>query len=269
MDTISTLSFYLSLIFGFGFGLIAVFTIGRLGTTQFFHWLAGTSFFQDSGSKIAYISTLFGRRLGKLWLIIGIPSFILSFILSSKGYSSYPDWVSKLEIVSKFSFVHIIIGGYVLMYIVGRLISSPNRKFNKARISYERIAVSKGYWFDNWGKKNYLDAKSKKTLENVENVFQSILDILLKRNGEYMSIQRKMTLYYQQALLFCTLGKLDKGLEAINNSQKSMDDLDISEYRWEPYEKDTLKSQLYFLEGEILFLKGEKNKAKELFDKIT
>ena len=307
MNTIAAISFYLSLVFGFGFGLIGFFQIGRVGAIQFFHWLSGvppsiasgadnaklalgsagipTSFtdilasmsglsglksFTDIYSyfsrnlreTVSYFSSIFGRALSKLWIFIGIPAFILSVVTSRTGHEYWPTWLNEVGIQSQLQFIIAIVSSYIAAYVIGRLIGSPQRDFNKARILYEGVVAREGYWFDHRNApKHYAQYES--SLSHARDMYDRLASSLKRANDE-MSRQRFMILHYQRALLLSTLGDYKEAELAIEQSRKYKLMLNDSRI-WEPQEESVFESQLLFLEGELVYVRGNKEKARKKF----
>lgn len=307
MNTLAAISFYLSLVFGFGFGLIGFFQIGRVGAIQFFHWLSGFPPSNASGADnaklalgsagiptsltdilasmsglsglksfgniysyfsrnlreiLSYFSSIFGRALSKLWIYIGIPAFILSVVTSRTGHEYWPKWLNEVGIQSQLQFIIAIVSSYFAAYLIGRLIGSPQRDFNKARILYESVVAREGYWFDHRNSPKHY-AQYEAALSRARDMYDRLASVLKNANDE-MSRQRFMILHYQRALLLSTLGDYKEAEIAIEQSRKYK--LILNDARvWEPQEKSVFESQLLFLEGELAYVRGYREKAINKF----
>lgn len=309
MKTIAVISFYLSLVFGFGFGVTALFQIGRIGITQFAHWvsgippssasnldnlkftigstgiptslsdilasmigLGGLKSFIDTYSYIvnnlketvSYIASIFGRVQSKIWVLIGIPAFVIDLVLNRAGYEHWPTWFINVGIQNKSQFIIVIAFSYVAAYVFGRIIGSPQSSFNKARTLYESVIAREGYWFDNRNVPNHY-ANHKHSLIKAEQIFDKLLQGHESANSD-IDYQRLMTLYYQQALLLSTLMEFDKAGVAIEQCRKYKKMLSGPGI-WEPQEESVFESQLLFLEGELAYIRGDKEKAEYKFNK--
>ena len=314
MSTLAIISFYASLVFGLGFGIIAILQIGRVGKTQFVSWLIKMprskasskdnlelllssvgvptsitdvaasvanlgglkSFFdffsyfrQNLGSTFSYYASIFGRTLAKLWFFLGIPAFILSIVLRLEGHEYWPKWLNTVGIKTTPQFAITIFSIYIVAYISGRIIGSPQRAFNKARLLYEDVVAREGYWFDNISsRKSFSDRKkSIKLLGKANTIYEKILQKIRNNSGlNSLSGQQLMVLHYQRALLYCTLHQFDDAQKEIRDSIRLKEILKSVSF-WDNNENAIFDSQLLFLEGEITLMKGRKNDAKEKFKK--
>jgi len=310
MEILSTISFYLSLVFGFGFGIIGFLHIGRIGAVQFIHWLSGIpqpessnkedvklllssagiptslddilasmsglgglklffdifSYFSRNLRKtVYYFASIFGRFFSKIWVLIGIPAFIFDIVVSRTGHEYWPIWINEIGIQNKFQFFIAIVSSYGAAYIIGRMIGSPQRSFNKARIIYERVVADKGYWFDNRNApQHYIYHKN--YLEKAKHIYDRLFSSLEKQANNDLRFQRIMTLYYQRALLLSTLGEYNKAEHALIQARKYKSKLAGSRI-WEPNEELVFESQLLFLEGELAYIQGYNENAREKFNK--
>jgi hypothetical protein len=303
METISMISFYLSLIFGFGFGLIGFFQIGRVGAVQIFYWfsqmppstasnsenirlmadrlgiplsfndiitdiigLGGIkSFFsilsyfsKNLGNTISYFASIFGRIMAKTWVLIGVPAFILSIVASKNGNEYLPPWINEIGIKSQLQFCIYIVVSYIIAYFIGRIIGSPQRAFNNARISYEKVVTLKGYWFDNRQFKSHYE-EYQILLKKVNATFIQIASEIMDRIDN-VSCQQRMTLYYQLALLNATRGKYRDAEESIIQCRKYKT-LIVGASIWDRNEERVFESQLLFLEGEIAIVLDDLGKS--------
>ena len=305
----SIISFYASLVFGFGFGLIVFYRIGRVGLVQFFYWLSGSPplnidsnadkellldaigipssttgllasifglgnvnsfitlysyFLKNIGHRLFYFSTLFGKIFSRLWIILGVPSIILAIIVSRTEDDYFPKWLNDIGITTQMQFFMIILLLYFFAYFIGRLLGSPQRKFNKARIEYERIVASAGYWFDYHNSEKHF-YKFKSSLEKINASYSEILSSLNLNHLE-MNTQQLMILHYQRALLLATLNDYQGALKALKLSQRLKESLGNSDV-WDYNEQLVFESQLLFLQGELVFLVGDKWESRNLFRK--
>lgn len=262
---LSFLAFYGSLVFGFGFGMVAFYRIGRLGWTQFASWLGGLGATGSVGGFLGYFSTIFGPLLSKLWLALGVPAFVLDLVLSRSGLPYSPQWLQDIGVEGTTERAAAIFGGYVLTYLAGRAVGSRHRDFNKARLLYERVVARKGYWFDHRAAaSHYQDPGVRDTLRTCEKLYARILEGLTEGRGpQFMAPQNQMILHYQRALLYCTLRRYGEAKDAIKRARRLKESLPASQ--WEPHEEETFASQLHFLEGEIALEEGRKDEAREFF----
>ncbi|HID33634.1 MAG TPA: hypothetical protein EYP25_03530 [Anaerolineae bacterium] len=265
MSGLSIITFYAGLIFGFGFGLIAVYRIGRIGWTQFWYWAAGVGASRSLGHMFAYWSTIFGPLLGQIWIFIGIPAFVLDLILTLMGYEYYPFWLDEIGLVSTGRRVAVLLGGYVFAYVLGRLNESRQSEFNRARILYERVVTRKGYWFDHRDDPGYYDGPdAQPALKQAEMIYRKILNDLEQWQGpKFMAKQNLIILHYQRALLYCSLGEFSTAKDAVTRARELKAKIPPSD--WERDEERTLESQLLFLEGEIAFVEGRRDDARKCF----
>ena len=165
---LSVLVFYGSLIFGLGFGMVALFRIGRLGWTQFARWLRGVGAMESGGGLIVYWSSIFGRILSKLWLLLGLPMFALDVLLTLSGHGYTPQWLNDTD----YEGVGVILAAYLAAYMLGRAFGSRHRDFNRARLLYESVVASKGYWFDHRASSShyYADTRVRNALQTSESL---------------------------------------------------------------------------------------------------
>ena len=260
------LAFYGSLIFGLGFGTVAFYRIGRVGWTQFAYWLGGAGAVGSTGGLFSYLSTAFGPLLSKVWLFLGLPAFALDVLLRLSGDGYSPKWVLDIGLGGTSQRVGGVLAAYVAAYLLGRAFGSRQRDFNNARLLYERVVATKGYWFDHRANSShYADAGVRAALQTSEGLYDRILEALTQEKGpKFMAEQNQMILHYQRALLHCTLGQYTGAKEAINRARQAKRALPPS-FQWEPHEDEALESQLLFLDGEIALVEGQRDRARECF----
>jgi hypothetical protein len=221
-------------------------------------------FSRNLRETVSYLASVFGRILARIWVLIGIPAFILSIVTSSAGDEYWPVWFNKIGIQSQIQFLMAIATSYAAAYVIGRMVGSPQRAFNKARIIYERVVVEKGYWFDNRNvPQHYIQRKD--SLEKAKQIYYRLSSSFESAN-DVMSFQRIMTLHYQQALLLSTLMDYSKAELALKQCRTYKSKLAGSEI-WEPQEELVFESQLLFLEGELAYVKGDKEGARDSFSR--
>lgn len=304
MYELKPILFYLSLIFGYGLGLFAFFSIGRLGGHQILYWLSGmpqqknpsggeaqtmcsligiptsgddliaistnltpvkTAYdlakyiYGNFGAPFAYLGSILGRNFGRLWFFFGIPIFVLDVIIAP---DYLPQWVTSSGF-GKWSFAGVLSIGYFASYSVGFLFEAPQRKFNRARLIYEGEVAKHGYWFDCYLSSSF--SHDKKSLKKSYDIFQKIEKILkITPIQNPLLIQRKMVLSYQLALLLSGMKEFDAALnflrEAVEYREKTKKSniLEAGEY-------ETTKSQMSFLEGELLYVNGDLKQARIKF----
>ncbi|MBD3338346.1 MAG: hypothetical protein GF353_04525 [Candidatus Lokiarchaeota archaeon] len=221
-------------------------------------------FSKNLRETVSYFASIFGRILAKSWVLIGIPAFILSIVTSKAGYEYWPNWFNKIGIQSQFHFVVALASSYGVAYVIGRMIGSPQRAFNKARMLYESVVAEKGYWFDNRNMAQHY-IQEKELLEKAKQIYDRLSSGLEKANND-MSFQRMMTLHYQQALLLSTLMDYIKAEQALKQCRKYKSML-VGSKIWESQEELVFESQLLFLDGELAYVQGNKEKARDNFNK--
>ena len=304
MYQIKQILFYLSLVFGYGLGLFAFFSIGRVGGPQILYWLSGVPqqkkptggeaqtmcsllgiptsgddliaistnltpvktaydlakyIYGNFGAPFAYLGSILGRNFGRLWFFFGIPIFALDVIIAP---DYLPQWVTSTGL-GKWSFAGVLAIGYFASYSVGSLFEAPQKKFNRARLSYEGEVTKHGYWFDCYLSSSF--PYDKNTLKSSYDIFQKIGEILKITPIENpLLIQRKMVLSYQLALLLSSMKDFDAALNFIRNAVEYRETNKKSNI-WEAGEYETTKSQMLFLEGELLYVKGDRKQARIKF----
>lgn len=200
------------------------------------------------GGPLAYFATLFGRAFGRIWFFVGIPILILN-ILIAPNY--FPPWIEGLGL-TKWSFGGALFLGYLLSYSMGTMIPAIQKRCNRARLIYERQVAEYGYWFDGFMERHF--RYSRRELERAEAIFLQIRDILGNVPvSSSLLLQRKMVLEYQMALLFASMQRYDEALRAVCAAAVWREELRQSNI-WEPGEYDITKSQMLFLEGELLYV---------------
>jgi hypothetical protein len=219
---------------------------------------------QNLAESAPYLASIFGRSLAKMWVIVGIPAFILSVVMTRYGYEYWPAWINEIGIQSQLQFIVVILSFYITAYTIGRLIGSPQRTFNKARMIYERVVTSEGYWFDNRNTPQCY-ARYQDSLNGAKQIYHRLSRVLGKTDDD-MTRQRMMTLHYQQALLLSTLRIYDEADRAIKKCRNYKSVLAGSRI-WEPHEESVFESQLLFLEAELAFVRGNKQRARDNFNK--
>lgn len=224
-------------------------------------------FYSVFGRLYAYVSLqLCGRYLGTAYLLVGIPAIILKFVLDKAGHDYLPEFLRLIGVPTESQAIVMSIGGLALAYLAGRLISSPQRRFNQSRKRYEVIVIKDGYWFDHRSDSHYY-ADHRQELEHTLLVYDSfIAEFRTTKRRDDITIQRLMVLYYQRALALCTVGRYVDAGQAIQRTKQCKDLLQNSVF-WEPGELSTFESQCLFLEGEICFVLGQQRQAKTLFQK--
>lgn len=304
MYELKSILFYLSLIFGYGLGLFAFFSIGRVGGHQILYWLSGmpqqstpsggevqticsllgipssgedlipisenlthvkTAYdlakyiYGNFGAPFAYLGSILGRNFGRLWFFLGIPIFALDVIIAP---DYLPQWVTSSGF-GESSFVGVLAVGYFASYSVGSLFEAPQKKFNRARLSYESEVAKHGYWFDCYLSSSF--TYDKDTLKKSYDIFNKVREILIITPIENpLLIQRKMVLSYQLALLLASIKNFDAALSFIRDAVKYREQIKKSNIL-EAGEYETTKSQMLFLEGELLYVKGDKELARMKF----
>lgn len=262
---LSILAFYGSLVFGFGFGMVAFYRIGRFGWTQFAYWLGGLGAAGSVGGLLGYSSTIFGPLLSKLWLALGLPAFVLDVVLARSGNQHSPLWLHDIGLEGTTERLGAVLAGCVITYALGRVVGSRQRDFNRARFLYEGAVARKGYWFDHRAAaSHYEDPGVRDALRTSDRLYDRILEDLTGGRGpHFMAAQNQMILHYQRALLFCTLRRYGHAKAAINQARQVKESLPASQ--WEPHENDTFESQLLFLEGEVALVEGRNSDARGFF----
>ena len=251
MNVLSFLTFYGSLIFGFCFGMVVFYRIGRVGWTQFAYWLGGRGFAGSEREALMYSSTIDGPLLSKIWLALGLPAFFLDRFMARSSYHYSPQWLHDVGLEGTPERVGVVLAGYVTTYLLGRAVGSRQRDFNRAGLLYEEVVARKGYWFDHRATaSHYEDPSVRGALLTSESLYDRILNDLKKGRGrQFMAQQNQMILHYQLALLYCTLRRYGQAKEAITRARQLKASIPASQ--WEPREEETFESQLRFLEGEI------------------
>ena len=79
-----------------------------------------------------------------------------------------------------------------------------------------------------------------------------------------LSRYNTMIVHYQRALLLATLARYDDALAALMNARQLKESLSDSTM-WDPNERPEFESQMSFLEGELLLVQGDRERACALF----
>jgi tetratricopeptide (TPR) repeat protein len=198
--------------------------------------------------------------------MIGLPLFALDLILSRAGYRYSPQWLLGTGLTTLAQQSAAILGAYVIAYVAGRSVGSPQRLFNRARLEYESVIARTGYWFDHRSSlSSYITPDVKVALERVDALYNRILqDITQQRGREPMSNHNLIVLHYQRALLYCTLGRYADARSALDQAKQVRRSLQSSS-RPQNRQEQTFESQLLFLEGEIAVVEGRSDDARTLF----
>jgi hypothetical protein len=106
----------------------------------------------------------------------------------------------------------------------------------------------------------------KNHLDKAKHIYDRLFSSLEKQTNDDLSFQRIMTLHYQRALLLATLGEYIKAEHTLIQARKYKSKLAGSRI-WEPNEELIFESQLLFLEGELAYIKGDNENAREKFNK--
>jgi hypothetical protein len=267
MNTLSVLASWGSFISGFGFCMALYYRCGRVGWRQVAYWLGEARAERSTGGVFAYLSTIFGPLLSKLWLFLGLPAVVLDVLLTLSGHGySTTQWFHDVGLGGTTQGVGVILAACVAAYLLGRMFGSRQRDFNNARLLYDRVVATKGYWFDHRANSShYAEARVRAALQTSERLYGRILEDLTRGQGpQFMAKQNQMILHYQRALLYCTLGQHTSAKEAINRARQVKRALPPS-FQWEPQEEEAFESQILFLEGEIAFVEGRRDHARECF----
>jgi tetratricopeptide (TPR) repeat protein len=223
-------------------------------------------FYSTSRRSYIYIATLFGRFLGRAWILVGIPAIVLNLVLDAAGHDYLPLFLRLVGLPSELLAFAMGVSGFVLAYMVGRLVSSPQRHFNEAREMYEEIVGIRGYWFDQRSEPDCYD-DDRRALEGILRSYDKLLlKIRTVGRRDDLTIQRLMVLHYQKALALCTVSRYEDAGRAIQLSKRFNNLLNNSDI-WEPGERSACESQYFFLEGEICLMLGQKREARDLFQR--
>ena len=211
------------------------------------------------GGPLAYLGTMLGRTLGRLWLLVGIPVFVLDVILAA---DYLPPWIVAIGL-TEWSLSGLLLLGYVLSYVIGALVPAPQKRFNQARLIYERQVIHHGYWFDCFRERSF--DYNRRKLERARSIFREIEKALaVTPVNTALLQQRQMVLAYQSALLLASQQSYGEALKAVRRAHAWREKLKDSSI-WKPGEYDTTRSQMLFLEGELLYVEGDTDSARERF----
>src|SRR5262249_42513504 len=138
---------------------------------------------------LGYWSSLFGPVAGRVWVCLGIPCFLANVILSYTGHEYRPDWFNVLGSQASNVSAGVILFSYIVAYMIGGAIGSSQNTFNKARLQYERVVATNGYWFDRRSLSGHY-ADSAVALKDSMGIYDSLLQELQNR-GSNEVIQRQ------------------------------------------------------------------------------
>ena len=89
---------------------------------------------RNFGNQFYYVGTLFGRGFARAFVLICVPSFVFSVIVDrALGYEYWPAWLAAVGIRSGLPSTALVVTSYVIAYLMGRLVGSHQRTYNKAR----------------------------------------------------------------------------------------------------------------------------------------
>lgn len=169
--------------------------------------------------------------------------------MSEAGYDYWPRWLIEIGVRTEWQGCIIVLVIYTLAYGCGRLVGSPQRAFNRLRHRYEAIVRKAVYWFDNRFSSYHYGSYSS-VLANMKTGYERFLETLSADTRSLLSLQRIMVVYYQHALLMCTMRRYHDVLKDVSTSSQIRNVLKAKNFLQEN-ESLVIESQLSFLEGEI------------------
>lgn len=219
------------------------------------------------GRTLAHISGVFGRRLGRLWFMVGIPVFVAYAVLAAKGYHYLPAWFQP-SLIPTTTINLVVFAVYASAYALGRIVSSPQRAFNRARLGYESIVRRNGYWFDNLNEQGVAyGSRAKKQLRKSLETFETLKEALEgKDQRDELAEQQLCVLNYQMALAYCTLFEIDAAQKALARATVHLAALKEEELWGVEWLLDERGKHL-FLEAEMLFVGGNFVRSATLFER--
>lgn len=215
-----------------------------------------------SAVRMAVVSM--GGVASRIFFFGALPFLALEIGLQVNGVKYAPHWITKQHLTG-FNALAAAVMVCVFAYLLGKSIPSPTRDFNDARISYEHIRDEFGYWFDNRDDPSHY-RKCMEQLALTLKTFERQLKRIGRDPGGRISRQRGMVLEYQRALVLATLALYDRAFEALREAQRLRMLLGSSEAA-KPGADQGIESLLLFLEGELRAVRGELERARELFER--
>jgi hypothetical protein len=177
------------------------------------------------------------------------------------GRDYLPPWIYLLGLGER-SFAAALGLGYLVAYFLGCLVEAPQKTFNRARLIYENQVAAHGYWFDHYLSSTFsYDEQQLARAAAIFTKISAVLDVMPAETS--LLLQRKMVHAYQTALLAASQQKYRDSLAAVRAAKGFRErhkDSDI----WLPGEYETVKSQMLFLEAELLIVQGDRNTARSL-----
>ena len=200
--------------------------------------------------------------MSKIWYAVSLPLLALNLALGP-ALRYWPRWLTANHVTPGNS-IYYIIEGYFCAYVLGRLVGSPVQTFNDVRKSFEEIRNSLGDWFDHREAIEHYKGVTK-SLQEILSKYDKLLSGQLDQNsGSEESRQHAMAIQYERSLVLATLSRYDSALNALKEAQRLR--IQLKGYLSSD-ESQELKSDMLFLEGELLITQGQQERARELFER--
>jgi len=263
--------FFINGIIVFLAGTVLLFNIGRYGLHQVFRK-------QFSSFSFSLFSFLISLGIIPIFLL---PHLSFSFLQTVLGFLgiivSEPDTIVWTKYWLNPPFLPACLG-LVTGYYGGRYISrkqhDPVRMLNKARLLYEHCIINYGYWFPNGWPEN-----AKNDIDKIEVLYYNTNRLMIEQEKNDISkpggmwhedeikwAQRWMVYFYQIALFLSSANRYE---ESTSNLEQAQNYLKLYSTYNEATENElnTTRSQIFFLMGENKLKGGDKEIAKQLFNK--
>ena len=212
--------------------------------------------------KLAFAAVIVGRRFGLILYISAICLLALQCLLLLKGVAYRPLWIAQPGGATVIAVAGLLAACFIA-YITGKRVGSPISSFNAARLSCDRIVSSHGYWFDNRHDPDHYKDDHNFLLGALRD-YERLLNALDEAPESEFSRYNTMVVHYQRALLLATLARYDDALAALSNARQLKESLSGSTM-WDPNEEPEFESRICFLEGELLLVGGDRERARALF----